>query len=106
MTREDHLVLYDGDCELCRGAVDFVRRRDRSGRWRFRPLKESSEPVDCETLHVFDADGRHERSDAVLRLAADLPPPWSWLRFLRVLPRGWRDAVYDFVARHRLSGSR
>jgi len=43
----------------------------------------------------------HVRSEAALRIAARLGAPWSWLVMLRVLPRAWRDAVYDFVAARR-----
>ena len=37
---------------------------------------------------------------------AILPAPWRWLRWLRLLPRGLRDAVYDLIAgrRHRWFG--
>jgi len=42
------------------------------------------------------------RSDAVVRLARHLRAPWSWLRFLRVVPRSVRDAVYDAVAQRRM----
>jgi predicted DCC family thiol-disulfide oxidoreductase YuxK len=107
VTRDDDLILYDDDCEFCRGAVDFIRHRDRSGRWRFQPLEASQvtadnpTTLDTETLHLFDPDGHHDRSTAILRIAADLPWPWSWLRFLRVLPRSWRDAAYDLIARNR-----
>jgi predicted DCC family thiol-disulfide oxidoreductase YuxK len=37
----------------------------------------------------------------VLRVAAGLGAPWSWLRVLGCVPRARRDAVYDFIARRR-----
>ena len=55
----------------------------------------------CDTMHLLDETGHHDRSAAVLRVAADLPFPWSLLRFLRFVPRSLRDACYDFVARRR-----
>jgi predicted DCC family thiol-disulfide oxidoreductase YuxK len=41
------------------------------------------------------------RSDAALALAAYLGGPWRVLRAARIVPRAWRDSLYDFVARHR-----
>lgn len=101
-------VLYDGECNLCRGAVAFLSDHDRTGRYRFVPL-DTPEARDCltareaegDTLHLLDETGHHDRSAAVLRIAADLRFPWSLLRVFKIVPRAWRDACYDFVARHR-----
>jgi predicted DCC family thiol-disulfide oxidoreductase YuxK len=108
MTDGSSTILYDGECRLCSGAVAFVRRRDRRGRFRFVPLGSAAAGRlladgggDCDTLHLLDAAGHHVRSAAVLRIAAGLGRPWSLLRFLRVVPAGLRNAAYDLVARHR-----
>ncbi len=101
-------VLFDGECNLCNGAVEFVRSHDREGRFRFVPL-DAAEARDlitardagCDTLHLLDEAGHHDRSTAALRIAAELSFPWSLLRFLKVVPRPVRDACYDFVARRR-----
>jgi predicted DCC family thiol-disulfide oxidoreductase YuxK len=47
------------------------------------------------------------RSDAGLKVAAYLGGFWSLVTPSRILPRGFRDAVYNLVARHRhrISGS-
>ena len=108
VTGRSPTVLYDGECNLCIGAVDFIRKRDTAGRYRFVPL-DAAEAQDlleardggCDTLHLLDEEGHHDRSTAVLRLAADLTFPWSLFRFLKFVPRTLRDACYDFVARHR-----
>jgi predicted DCC family thiol-disulfide oxidoreductase YuxK len=110
MSDERPAILFDAECNLCRGAVSFVRRRDHASRFRFVPLG-SDAAVDllpdgncgCDTIHLIDAAGHSDRSTAVLRIAAGLGRPWSFLRFLRILPRGLRDSVYNFVARHRIS---
>ena len=108
VTEKPPTVLYDGECNLCNGAVDFIRRRDREGRYRFVPLAAAEaqdllagQGTGCDTLHLLDAAGHHDRSSAVLRIAADLRFPWSLLRFLKLVPRSLRDACYNFVARHR-----
>ena len=42
-----------------------------------------------------------DKSTAALAVAADLGAPWSWTAVFRIIPRAARDAVYDFIARHR-----
>ncbi len=120
MLREGQFVLYDGECQLCNGAVAFIQRHDRKGRFRCMPLDspeadrlltagnsagntagDSAGNTAGNTLHLLDPTGHHERSTAVLRIAAGLGPPWSLFRVLRIVPRRLRDAVYDYVARHR-----
>ena len=105
------LIYYDGLCGLCDRFVRFVVARDRRGRFRFAPLQGSTararlpsllEPESSRTV-ILEDDGRFRvRSDAALAVLAGLGGAWRAAALLRVVPRPLRDAVYDFVARHRL----
>lgn len=105
------IVLFDGVCNLCHGAVRFLLERDPAARLRFASLQSgvgrallAEHGIDADaldTIVLVDADGAHLRSDAALRIVRVLGPPWSWLRVLAALPRPLRDAAYDFVARNR-----
>jgi len=46
-------------------------------------------------------DAAYTESDAVLQILARLGRPWSWVVFLRFIPRRVRDVCYRFIARHR-----
>lgn len=110
------LVLFDGACGLCDRFVRFVLRRDHGGRFHFAPLQGETAArllggttTDrVESLVVLDGPVRLVRARAVLFVLARLPPPWRWLAFLRIVPAGLADAIYDVIARHRhrLSGRR
>jgi len=105
------VVLFDGVCNLCNGVVRFVVERDPAGRFHFAPLqsevaralaaRHGFDATRLDAVLLVDADGAHDRSSAALRIAAGLRPPWRWLAVLRVVPRPVRDAVYDWIARHR-----
>lgn len=105
------LILFDGLCILCNALVRFVLSNDRDRRFVFAAMQSRAgremlrelghAPDACETM-LLVADGHvFDRSEAALRIAAGLRRPWSWLRGLRVLPRGLRDWAYDRVARNR-----
>jgi predicted DCC family thiol-disulfide oxidoreductase YuxK len=115
------LVVFDGHCGLCNGAVRWLLRRDRRDRLRFvaanspkvatllvrrgfTPQNTLSGP---DTILVVCAPGSSEerifaRSDAVLALLRELPRPWPGLAaVLDWIPRPLRDLGYRFVARWR-----
>jgi predicted DCC family thiol-disulfide oxidoreductase YuxK len=106
-------IFYDGHCGLCHRVVRFVLARDPDGRaFRFAPLHgptfHAVVPPDRraalpDTLVVHRADGTLLlRSDAVLHVLGRLAPGWRALaRAAGLLPRSWRDAAYDGVARVR-----
>lgn len=110
--REHPIVLFDGVCNLCAGFVRFAIVRDPAARLRFASLqselgrsllrRHGYDPDAVETVILVDGEGAHDRSSAALRVATQLRAPWRWFGTpLLWVPRRWRDAVYDFVARRR-----
>jgi predicted DCC family thiol-disulfide oxidoreductase YuxK len=108
----DHaLVLFDGVCNLCNGAVNFIIDRDPAGYFRFAPLQsDAAAPYldgaggaagDLGTLVLVEDGQTYVRSTAALRIARRLTAPWPLLALALAVPRPLRDAVYDWVARHR-----
>jgi predicted DCC family thiol-disulfide oxidoreductase YuxK len=105
------VLLFDGVCNLCHGVVRFILDHDRDARFRFAPLQSevgralltrfALDPDALDAVVLIDEAGAHVRSDAALRVARALGPPWNCLGPLAVIPRALRDAVYDFIARRR-----
>ena len=106
------VVLFDGVCNLCHAWVRFVIARDPDARVAFAPLQSETgrqllasggaPPAATDSVVVFAGDQALVRSAAALAVADRLRPPWPFLaRLARVVPRGLRDLVYDFVARGR-----
>lgn len=111
------LVLFDGHCGFCNGAVRWLLRRDRRDRLRFMAL-ESEKAVGMLVRHGLDsagletmvvvrgAGGAEEsvlvRSDAAVALLRELQRPWPWVgAALKWVPRPVRDFGYRLVARGR-----
>jgi predicted DCC family thiol-disulfide oxidoreductase YuxK len=110
------VVLFDGTCAFCEGAVTFIARRDPAGYFRFGAsqspegqalLARHSLGRDQARSLVLIEDGRvYLRSTASLRIARRLTMPWRLLGAALVVPRPVRDGVYRVVAavRHRIAG--
>jgi predicted DCC family thiol-disulfide oxidoreductase YuxK len=105
------IILFDGVCNLCNGWVRFVVRRDPKETFRFAAQQSPAGQAIIEdhiigvgelsSVILIDGQAFYAESDAVLQILARLGPPWSWIAFLRIIPRRVRDACYRFVANHR-----
>lgn len=115
------LVLYDGLCGFCDASVQWLLDHDRDRRLRYAPLQGETArailarhpeiPPDLDSIILVEPipgeplDGRTERlrwhSDAIARIAAELPAPWRLGAWMRLIPRPVRDLGYRFVARIR-----
>ncbi len=107
----DHIILFDGVCNLCNGAVQYVIKRDRKGQFKFASLQsdlgqkllaQSGLPKDHLKSFVYiNNDAIYTRSDAALKVARQLKGVVKWLYPFIVLPKFIRDAVYELIARNR-----
>lgn len=105
------LVLFDGVCNLCNGAVQWILRQDRRGVFRFASLQSEAARAALrdagaegplpDSVVVLDERGVHTRSSAAFAIARGLGLPWSLLAVAAVLPRPVRDAAYALIAANR-----
>jgi predicted DCC family thiol-disulfide oxidoreductase YuxK len=104
------VLLFDGVCNLCTGAVRFVVPRDPDGRIRFAPLQSPAGqallarhdlPDDLDSVVLVEGDRAYTKSAAAIRVAELLGWPYRAAAIARLLPRRLRDAVYDVIAANR-----
>lgn len=112
-TKQDSaVVLFDGVCNLCNGAVNYIIDRDPSARFRFAALQSAQAAALLAPLgrvpeaepqsFILVENGRvYERSSAALRVARKLPGAWKLFYAFVVVPTPIRDVVYRFIARNR-----
>lgn len=110
--------LYDGVCVLCSRAAQYVLRHERRPEIRFvaiqseegraLALRHGVDPDHPQTFLFIDHGQAWTRSDGVLALLRHVGGPARLLLLGRILPRAWRDRLYDAVAtrRYRLFGRR
>jgi predicted DCC family thiol-disulfide oxidoreductase YuxK len=112
------IVVFDGECNFCDTAVNFIIDRDPGAVFRFaarqspegkRIMKEQGVPEEGLDSMILVEDGHvFVRSAAGLRIAKRLGGAWPVLYAFMAVPGPVRDAVYNVVAknRKRLMGSR
>lgn len=110
MTTENSIILFDGVCNLCNGAVQFVLKRDHKKHFVFASLqsaigKELMEKykvnTGVETIILIQNNQWYSQSDAALGIARKLSGGWPLLYAFKIVPRFIRDGVYDWISRNR-----
>jgi predicted DCC family thiol-disulfide oxidoreductase YuxK len=109
------VLLYDGVCGFCNGAVQTILRLDHHGRLRFAALDSDfaravltrhPELQDVDSVVFVDNAGEPDesvtvRSAAALRVVEYLGGPYRALLVARLIPAPARDRLYDGFARIR-----
>jgi len=109
------LILYDGVCGFCDGAVRWLLAHDPAGKLHFAPLQGETAawlrrlhpeiPSDLDSIVFVESEGGVSRvflrSEAAWRACAELAGRWRWLAWLRWLPRVLSDPFYRLFARFR-----
>jgi predicted DCC family thiol-disulfide oxidoreductase YuxK len=106
----DHLVLFDGVCNLCNRAVRYIIERDRKDLFRFASLqsdialkirRDHSIPENTDSMIYFRKGSVFTRSTAALKIAGDLGGRYCLFNIFIIVPRPLRDLLYDLIARNR-----
>lgn len=105
------VVLFDGVCNLCNGAVQFIIKRDKSSKFLFASLqsdfgqsqlqKFGLDPAKLHSIITLENGKFCERSDAALKIASGLAQPWPMLGVFKIFPQFFRNWVYDLIAKNR-----
>lgn len=111
LTRDQPLILFDGECNLCNGSVQFVLKRERCPYYWFASLQSRfgqeilqhyGLPRQGFDSFVLVERGRiYTRSSAALRVTRRLRGLWPLLSLFLFVPRVVRDFTYDVIGARR-----
>ena len=109
------IILFDGVCNLCNSAVQFVIKHDKKDTFRFVALQSvlgqeilayigiDAENIDSIVLYE-PGIAYYYKSDAALQIARNLDGIFSFGTIFKIIPTGIRNYLYDYIARHRYQG--
>ena len=104
------VVLFDGVCNFCNGAVNFAIRNDKNARLKFAPLQSATGrlvrtrfniPETIDTVILIDKGKVYTYAKAAIRICRYLDWPAKFMYVLIIIPSFISHPVYKWIARHR-----
>lgn len=114
-TQEDKkIILFDGVCNLCNGAIQFVIKHDKKSVYKFAALQSDVATVllnergidssQIDSIILIDPNiAFYTKSTAALEIGKSFGGAWRLLGVFQWVPKPIRDWIYDFVAKNRYS---
>ncbi|UKJ05950.1 thiol-disulfide oxidoreductase DCC family protein [Solitalea lacus] len=108
---EDRVILFDGVCNLCNGAVQFVIKNDPKGKFKFTSLqsqfgqqqlkKYNINFQDFSSFVLIENNKPRLKSTGALYVLKNLRGFFPLLFVLILVPKFIRDWIYDQIAAKR-----
>ena len=110
-TIDQSIILFDGVCNLCNGAVQFIIKRDPEGYFKFASLQSGKaadillrfnlDPTGMESIILVEKGRIYHKSNAVLLISKKLSGLWPLFSLFIIIPVSLRDLIYDWIAKNR-----
>ncbi|QDH79943.1 DUF393 domain-containing protein [Echinicola soli] len=111
ITDQYDIVLFDGVCNLCNRAVDFIIQHDPRNNFKLASLQDdlSKKLLKDKNLNesyldsivLLRRDKVYYKSRAALEIAKRLKGLWPLFYIFIIIPPFLRDPLYDWIARNR-----
>ncbi len=105
------IILFDGVCNLCNSAINFVIDKDKQDNFYFASLQSEFGQAllthfdrntnDFDSMIVYENGKIKTKSTAALRIAAGLSGGWKYFRVFNIIPIFLRNGVYNLIAKNR-----
>ena len=126
--REHGMIFFDGICNLCNHAVQFIIKRDQQDYFRFAALQTevakaqlavlniekkraassknqqvslTANEEQLNTIILLENGKTYDRSTAALRIARRLSGVWPLLYIFIIIPPFIRDFLYELISKNR-----
>lgn len=110
------IIFYDGNCGFCNKFVQFVLKNERGSQLFFASLQSNFAKnffnqknilvLDLSTFYFWEGNQLLQKSSGVLSVVSYLKWSWQIFKIAYVLPKSFRDKIYDFIAKNRYKISR
>lgn len=111
MSEINNILLFDGVCNLCNNAVQFVIKRDRNAVIKFASLQSSIgqklllqhqlSNTQFDSFVYIKNNKIFLKSTAALHLMKDIGGIWKFLYAFIIVPEFIRNTIYNIVSKNR-----
>jgi predicted DCC family thiol-disulfide oxidoreductase YuxK len=111
LKENNNILLFDGVCNLCNNAVQFVIKRDKNAVTKFASLQSAIgqkillqhqlSNTEFDSFVYIKNNVVLLKSTAALHLMKDIGGVWKLLYAFIIVPKFIRNFVYDIVAKNR-----
>ncbi len=105
------IILFDGVCNLCNASVNFVIKHDKKKQFLFASFQSDAakeillhfnlKNFDSETVILVEGQKLYDKSTAALKIAKRLDGGFKLFYAFLILPKNFRDWIYDIIAKNR-----
>ena len=109
--QQQPIILFDGLCNLCDGAVKFVIKHDADKKFLFaslqsengqKLLKQFNLPLENFNSFVLYQNNKvYSKSTAALNVAKQLNGAIKFIYLFIIVPAFIRDSVYNWISKRR-----
>ncbi len=108
---ENPIILFDGVCNFCNGAINFIIKRDKKRIFRYAALQSEAgqqllkqynlSPTELDSFVLIYNGKSFKKTSAALNVASILGGVWKLTGVFRIFPAGVRDLAYNLIANNR-----
>lgn len=106
------VILFDGVCNLCNSAVTTAIKYDKNNAFLFASLQSKTgksiieylkiDVTKIDSIILYEPNVAYDiKSTAALKIMNTFGGFWNLTKLFWIFPEGFRDLVYDFIAKNR-----
>ncbi|MFV5696421.1 thiol-disulfide oxidoreductase DCC family protein [Flavobacterium sp. LB3P122] len=112
LPKEKKIILFDGVCNLCDSAVQFIIKQDKKDIFRFVALQSDLgqeiikyigiDAKNIESVIIYQPGiAYYYKSEAVLEIAKSLGGIYYFGTLFSIFPTSFNNRIYDHIAKNR-----
>ncbi len=112
LQKNKKIILFDGVCNLCESAVQFVIQHDKKDVFRFVALQSELgkqilkhigiNPLKIDSIILYQPGiAYYYKSSAALEISKSLGGFFHFGTIFKIIPTGIRNHLYDYIAKNR-----
>lgn len=112
LPKDKKIILFDGVCNLCDASIQYVIKHDKDDVFRFVDLQSELgqkllkhigiNPIHIDSIVLYEPGiAYYYKSTAALQIAKGLKGIFTVATVFQILPTGFRDLIYEYVAKNR-----